>query len=117
MLRTNGIASYVRGEPVEPQAVSGLLVQSRTPQKNGDALRSLTQEWNVERRPKVRGAVTGYLFELDRDSQDWIMIGIFEDKEAFMSNANDPEQDRWFWRVMEHLESEPQWNDGAVYET
>ena len=95
----------------------GTVAHMRIKAGHGDALRSLTQEWNVERRPKVRGAVTGYLFELDRDSQDWIMIGIFEDKEAFMSNANDPEQDRWFRRVMEHLESEPQWNDGAVYET
>ena len=45
------------------------------------------------------------------------MVGIFEDKEAFMSNANDPEQDCRFRRVMEHLESEPRWNDGEVYDS
>ena len=45
------------------------------------------------------------------------MVGLFEDKEAFISNANEPEQDRWFRRVMEHLESEHRWNDGEVYES
>ena len=61
---------------------------------HGDALRGLIQEWNIERRPKIEGAVTGYLFQLDRDPQDWIMIGMFRDKETYLANANDPDQDR-----------------------
>ena len=45
-----------------------------------------------------------------------IMIGIFENKEAYQNNANDPEQDRWFRRTMEHLESEPDWHDDEFTE-
>jgi quinol monooxygenase YgiN len=75
-------------------------------------LTALTEEWNTDRRPKISGAVSGYLVQLDSDPQDMIMIGIFENKEVYQNNANDPDQDRWFRRIMEHLESEPDWHDG-----
>ena len=45
------------------------------------------------------------------------MIGIFESKETYQKNANDPDQDQWFQRIMEHLESEPQWHDGEFSES
>ena len=72
----------------------------------------LIGEWNAERAPKISGAVSGYMVRLDNDPQDMIMIGIFENKDTYQANANDPEQDKWFRRIMEHLESEPQWHDG-----
>ena len=94
----------------------GTIANMRIKAGHGDALRELIAEWNTERRPKVPGAVEGYLFQHDRDPQDWMMVGIFQDKETFIANANDPEQDRWFRRIVEHLEGEPQWNDGEVHQ-
>ena len=94
----------------------GTVAHIRIKAGRDDAVRSLLQEWNTERRPKVEGAVIGYLFKLDRDPQDWIMIGLFQDKETYEANANDPDQDRWFRRFMENLEAEPQWNDGEAFE-
>ena len=94
----------------------GTVANIRVKAGQTDALRSLMQEWNTERKPKIRGAVTGYLFQLDRDPQDCIMVGVFADKEAYQANANDPEQHAWFERIMTHLESEPQWNDGEAFE-
>ena len=79
----------------------------------GDLMK-LIQEWNTERKPKIAGAVSGYVVRLDSDPQDMIMIGIFANKEVYQKNANDPEQDRWFQRIMEHLESEPDWHDGEL---
>ena len=73
-------------------------------------------EWNTERKHKVRGAMSGYMFKLDSDPQDWIMVALFQDKESYVANAEDPEQDRWFRRMMEHLEAEPQWHDGEAFE-
>ena len=74
------------------------------------------QEWNVERKPKVKGALSSYLFELDSDPQDWILVALFEDKESYEANADDPEQDKWFRQLMEHLDGEPQWHDGEAFE-
>jgi len=79
-------------------------------------LTKLIQEWNTERKPKIHGAQTGYLVQLDSDPQDMIMIGIFDNKDVYTKNADDPEQDRWFRRLMEHLESEPDWHDGEFTE-
>ena len=79
-------------------------------------LTKLIQEWNADRKPKIPGAVTGYLVQLDSDPQDMIIIGIFDNKDLYMKNADDPEQDRWFRRMMEHLESEPDWRDGEFIE-
>ena len=79
-------------------------------------LTKLIQEWNTERKPKIHGAQTGYLVQLDSDPQDMIMIGIFDNKDVYTKNADDPEQDRWFRRMMEHLESEPDWHDGEFTE-
>ena len=38
---------------------------------------------------------------------------IFESKEAYVANANRPEQHESFLKMMEHLASEPTWNDGT----
>ena len=94
----------------------GTVAHMRIKAGHGDAVRELIQEWNTERKPKVQGALNGYLFRLDRDPQDWIMVGLFADRESYLANADDPEQDRWFKRFMEHLEDEPQWNDGEAFE-
>ena len=95
----------------------GTVAHMKVKAGHGDDLRALIQEWNRDRKPKVEGAVGGYVFELDRDPQDWILIGIFEDKKTYEANASDPEQDKWFRRIMEHLEGEPQWHDGEVTES
>ena len=81
-----------------------------------DGIKQTMREWNTERKPKIAGAMSGYLFQLDSDPQDWIMVALFQDKETYRANADDPEQDRWFRRLMEHLEGEPQWHDGEAFE-
>jgi quinol monooxygenase YgiN len=92
----------------------GTVANIRVKAGHEDGLKQLLVEWNSERVPKVNGAMPGYLFQLDRDPLDWIMVALFEDKESYTANAGDPEQDKWFRRLMEHLDGEPQWNDGEA---
>ncbi|MDP7102161.1 MAG: hypothetical protein QGI88_05775 [SAR202 cluster bacterium] len=54
---------------------------------------------------------------LDSDPQDMIMMGIFENKDVYHTNADDPDQDAWLQRLMGDLESEPQWHDGEFIAT
>lgn len=73
---------------------------------------NMLEEWNRERRPKVRGAVASYLYRLDKGGM--MGVAVFDSKENYIANANDPEQDRWYRRLRDLLESDPEWNDGEV---
>ncbi|HAL47833.1 MAG: hypothetical protein FI707_08630 [SAR202 cluster bacterium] len=95
----------------------GTVAHFRVKPGHRDDLNTLIQEWNTERRPKIQGAVSGYLVNLDSDPQAMIMVGIFENKEVYQANADDPEQDAWFQRLMGHLEAEPEWHDGEFIAT
>ncbi len=81
------------------------------PGKEQDVIRMM-EEWDRERRPKVKGVIGEYLYKLDKGG----MIGavMFESKEAYFANAEDPEQDRWYRRFRELLEADPEWNDGEI---
>jgi len=94
----------------------GTVAHMRVKAGHQDDLVNLIGEWNAEFRPKISGAVSGYMVREDSDPQNMIMIGIFESKDTYQKNANDPDQDQWFQRIMEHLESEPQWHDGEFSE-
>ena len=48
----------------------------------------------------------------DDKNADLVGVAVFESKEAYVANANDPEQHEAFTKMMEHLEAEPSWTDG-----
>ena len=72
----------------------------------------LFDEWDRDRRPKVKGAITGFILKPDNKPGELVGAGIFEDKEAYMANAADPEQHQWFLKLRELLEADPEWEDG-----
>ena len=43
-----------------------------------------------------------------------MMAVVFESKEAYVANATDPAQDRWYQKFRALLASDPEWNDGEV---
>ncbi|MBI1884740.1 MAG: hypothetical protein HYS09_00190 [Chloroflexi bacterium] len=79
--------------------------------KEQDVIRMM-EEWNRERRPKVRGALGGYLYKLDNGGM--MAVAMFESKEAYVANAEDPGQDQWYRQFRDLLEADPEWNDGEV---
>ena len=70
------------------------------------------REWDTDRRPNVRGVVGGYLMKPDADTGELIGIAVFEDKETYLTNGHDPEQDTWFRKLRALLQSDPTWEDG-----
>ena len=70
------------------------------------------KDWERERKPKVKGVVGGLLLKPENRSGELIGVAVFDDKASFMANANDPEQDKWFRRLRELLEADPDWEDG-----
>ena len=57
------------------------------------------------------GMVAWFLMNPDDDT-DLIGVAIFENKDAHLANANNPDQHEYFVTMMEHLNSEPTWTDG-----
>ena len=72
----------------------------------------LFQDWDRERKPKIKGVVGGLLLRPDNKPGEFVGAGVFVDKEAHLANANDPEQHQWFLKVRELLEADPEWEDG-----
>lgn len=72
------------------------------------------RSWERERKPKVKGAVASYLYKSEKDPGELILAVVFQDRESYFANAEDPEQDRWFRRLRELLAADPTWEDGEI---
>ena len=71
-------------------------------------------DWWKNRAPKVKGAISSNVHKNGANPAELIMTVVFDSKESYTANANDPEQDRWYRQVREMLESDPKWMDGEV---
>jgi quinol monooxygenase YgiN len=64
------------------------------------------------RQPK--GYVGDLVYRLDSDPNQVIMAVVFQDKESYHANANDPEMDKEYQRYRALLEDDPHWHDGEI---
>lgn len=81
------------------------------PGKEQDIIRNV-EEWGRERRPKVKGFVANYVYKLDKGGM--MGVAVFQSKDDYVANAQDPEQDAWFRKLRDLLEADPEWNDGEI---
>ena len=58
-----------------------------------------------------KGGVAFFLMQPYKKNE-MIGVAVFESKEAHINNANRPEQNESFMKIMEHLIEEPKWTDG-----
>ena len=91
--------------------IARMLVKSGQEQTVIDML----EKWERERGSKVKGSVAGYILRPDNRAGELLLIGIFEDRATYEANAEDPEQDRWFRRLREMLDADPEWTDGDIF--
>jgi hypothetical protein len=59
-----------------------------------DEIKKLFEEWNKDRQPDVAGAKSGYLYKLDKGGM--MGVAVFDSKENYQRNADDPAQDEWY---------------------
>jgi quinol monooxygenase YgiN len=78
-----------------------------------DEFLAIGEQWTKERGPST-GENASYVFRLEGRAHEYVIIGIFGDRETYYANASDPETDRWFQRMRATLEADPEWNDGEV---
>ncbi len=77
-------------------------------------LLALGERWTRELGSRTPGYVGEYVYRLDTNPREFIGAVLFESREAYMANANSPEQDRWYQDFRALLESDPEWNDGEI---
>jgi quinol monooxygenase YgiN len=80
----------------------------------GDAMLKLNREEMSEAMPQVKGYVGQYLFKLDENPDQFVLIALFQDKASYVANAGSPEQDKRYRRLRELLAADPMWHDGEV---
>ena len=64
------------------------------------------------RQPK--GFIGSYIYQMDADPNELWMVVMFESKQAYLENADSPEQDKEYRQLRELLREDPIWNDGEV---
>jgi quinol monooxygenase YgiN len=95
----------------------GTVATMRVKPGSEPALVALMDEWVRDRKPHIEGSVGGYVLRPDDHPDVAILVAIFKDRATYRANANDPEQDRWYKRLREHLEADPTWTDGEIIQT
>src|SRR5262245_35462922 len=64
----------------------------------------------------IAGYVKSYvLMENDTDTTVWLTV-VFEDKDSYMKNADDPAQHERFMAMRAFLAADPEWHDGMIEE-
>lgn len=82
-----------------------------------DDVLTLLEEWRRQHKQRAHGAMGSFAYRLDSDPNVLVMCVAFHDKTSYMANADDPEQDKWFSQLREHLTHDPEWMDGEIVHT
>lgn len=62
----------------------------------------------------VPGYVKSTVYRMDADPGDYYLVVAFDSKESYVANANSPEQDARYRKMLSLLDGEPQWHDGEI---
>jgi quinol monooxygenase YgiN len=79
-------------------------------------LQALGDEW-TQARGMSTGQVAEYIFKLEGRENELMLVAIFKDRDAYYTNAKDPETDRWYRQMRELLAADPEWNDGEIIDS
>ncbi len=62
----------------------------------------------------IPGFVSTTMYRMDADSDECYLAVVFNDKETYLANAQNPAQDARYRKMRELLASDPEWHDGEV---
>ena len=65
----------------------------------------------------IPGFVFEHVFRLDSAPNEYFLVVGFESKEAYVANANSPEQHQRYLAYRELLAAEPEWHDGEIVDS
>jgi len=62
----------------------------------------------------VPGHVRSTLYRMDGDASEYYLAVEFEDRESYQANAESPEQNARYEKMVAILDGAPEWHDGEV---
>jgi quinol monooxygenase YgiN len=62
----------------------------------------------------IAGYVGAIVYRMDNNPNEMYLAVVFDSKEAYVKNADSPEQDARYREFREMLEADPEWHDGEV---
>ena len=81
------------------------------------ALRDMQTRWWRERKPKIKGPVTGYMCKpVGGPPDELLLFVVFDTKENYFATANDPEQNTWYQEFRSYMTADPVWTDVDIEE-
>ena len=89
----------------------GTVAKMRAKQGMVQKLQDLTAREDMRSIP---GLVNTIVYQMDNDPNQLIMVVLFESKEAYVKNADSPEQNARYQEFVALLEGQPEWNDGEI---
>ena len=92
----------------------GTVARMRVKPGQAQKLMEISDRQNKEMSPGVKGYMGEFVYRLDTDPNELILVVLFEDKQSYTANAESPDQDVRYQEVRACLESDPQWGDGEI---
>lgn len=74
-----------------------------------DELRALAASMEV-----APGQLARYVYRMDADPQVYMLVAVFESREAYRANADSPEQHARYLALRALLTADPEWHDGEI---
>jgi len=75
------------------------------------AMNTLFQEFEDQ---DVPGSIGEMMFRMDEDPDEYYLVAVFDSKEAYRANADDPAQHERYLAMRALLQSDPEWHDGEI---
>ena len=72
----------------------------------------LAQTLSGQNNAGIDGFQGAWLMFPENREGEAVLVAIFENKEKYWANANDPEQDKRYQEFSQYFDSEPEWSDG-----
>ena len=90
----------------------GTLFRAQLKPGASEQMHKLTEE-EMSARPKIKGWQRSLVLE---DGDDMWVLVVFDSEETYRANAAAPDQDEWYRRRRELMQSDPEWHDGPIVE-
>jgi quinol monooxygenase YgiN len=91
----------------------GTIARIRIQPGKQDAVKQLTEKFSSA-DASIRGMLFQYVYQLDNEPNECMLVVGFESKEAYTANAQSEEQHQRYQAFREHFAADPEWHDGEI---
>jgi heme-degrading monooxygenase HmoA len=89
----------------------GTVARMKVKPENVDKLREIFEAQGSRRT--IPGYVTSYVLHENDTDDHWLFV-VFENRESYDRNADDPAQDADYQEFRALMEADPEWHDGEI---